>query len=114
LPLPLIKVKNLNDFANNLVMKENEVLNNETENHTIEKWNKILQDYDNYVKEYLKDYKKSLQGNSISLSKYPYMKIKSEALYKKLKKATDKKILTESQIKEILKIQLKIVTACCE
>lgn len=46
-------------------MTENEVLNSETENHPIEKWNKILQDYNNYVKEYLKDYKKLLQVNII-------------------------------------------------
>ena len=40
-----------------------------------------------YVKEYLKHYKKSLKGNSISLSKYPYFKLKSESLNKKLNKS---------------------------
>lgn len=93
---------------------ENTVTVKEKENQVFDKWNKRLQDYDNYVKEYLKNYKKSLQGNTVSLSKYPYMKIKSEALNKKLNKAMDKGLLTKNQIKRILKIQLKIVNKCCD
>lgn len=97
---------------------ENEIENTdsvkEKENRVFDKWNKILQDYDNYVKEYLKNYKKSLQGNIISFSKYPYMKIKSEALNKKLHKAIDKGLLTKNQMKKFLKIQLKIVNKCCD
>jgi di/tripeptidase len=97
---------------------ENEVQNTvtvkEKENQVCDKWNKKIQDYDNYVKEYLKNYKKSLQKNTVSLSKYPYMKIKSEALNKKLNKAMDNGLLTKTQIKKILKIQLKIVNKCCD
>lgn len=93
---------------------ENTVTVKEKENQVFDKWNKRLQDYDNYVKEYLKNYKKSLQGNTVSLSKYPYMKIKSEALNKKLNKAMDKGLLTKNQVKRILKIQLKIVNKCCD
>lgn len=95
---------------------ENEIENTDSvkENRVFDKWNKILQDYDNYVKEYLKNYKKSLQGNIISFSKYPYMKIKSEALNKKLNKAMEKGLLTKNQMKKFLKIQLKIVNKCCD
>ena len=97
---------------------ENEVQNTvtvkEKENQVCDKWNKKIQDYDNYVKEYLKNYKKSLQKNTVSLSKYPYMKIKSEAINKKLNKAMDNGLLTKTQIKKILKIQLKIVNKCCD
>ncbi|SFF09495.1 hypothetical protein [Flavobacterium xueshanense] len=97
---------------------ENEVQNTvtvkEKENQVCDKWNKKIQDYENYVKEYLKNYKKSLQKNTVSLSKYPYMKIKSEALNKKLNKAMDNGLLTKTQIKKILKIQLKIVNKCCD
>jgi len=97
---------------------ENEVQNTvtvkEKENQVCDKWNKKIQDYDNYVKEYLKNYKKSLQKNTFSLSKYPYMKIKSESLNKNLNKAMDKGLLTKTQIKKILKIQLKIVNKCCD
>ncbi|SEG39741.1 hypothetical protein [Flavobacterium urumqiense] len=79
-----------------------------------EKWNKRVDDYENYVKEYITHYKKSLKGNSISLSKYPYMKVKWEALGLKLDKAKKKELLTNKQMKKVLRIQLKIVNTCCE
>src|SRR3970040_1183935 len=79
-----------------------------------EKWNKRVDDYENYVQEYITHYKKSLKGNSISLSKYPYMKVKWEALGLKLDKAITKELLTNKQIKKVLRIQLKIVTTCFE
>ncbi|MFV5699807.1 hypothetical protein ACM55H_15695 [Flavobacterium sp. ZT3R17] len=78
------------------------------------KWNKLVDDYVNYVKEYVLNYKKALKGNSISLSKYPYMRAKSEALGLKLDKAQEKELLTKEQIKKILKIKMKIVNSCCE
>lgn len=79
-----------------------------------DKWDKHLHDCKNYVKEYIKHYKKSLTGNPISLAKYPYMKIKSELLAERINEAQDKSILTEKQIKRFSKIKLKIVTSCCE
>lgn len=78
------------------------------------KWVKRVDDYSNYAKEYIIHYKKSLKGNSVSLSKYPYMKAKCEALGIKLSKAEKKKLLTNQQIKKILKIQIKIVHSCCD
>lgn len=97
---------------------ENEVHNTvtvkEKENQVCDKWNKKIQDYDNYVKKYLKNYKKSIQKNTVSLSKYPYMKIKSETINKKLNKAMDNGLLTKTQIKKFFKIQLKIVNKCCD
>jgi hypothetical protein len=79
-----------------------------------QKWDKRVDDYENYVKEYITHYKKSLKGNSISLSKYPYMKVKWKALGLKLNKAIKKEILTTKQIKKVLRTQLKIVTTCSE
>ena len=79
-----------------------------------DKWDKRVCDYGNYVKEYITHYKKSLKGNSISLSKYPYMKVKGEALGLQLEKAQKKELLTNNQLKKILKIKLKIITNCCE
>ncbi|UQD57556.1 hypothetical protein [Flavobacterium sp. K5-23] len=75
----------------------------------VDKWNKRLDDYNNYVKEYIKHYKKSLNGNAISLTKYPYMKIKSEGLAERINKAQDKNILTESQVKRVYKIKMKLI-----
>jgi hypothetical protein len=78
------------------------------------KWNKLVDDYMNYVNEYVLNYKKSLKGSSISLSKYPYMRAKSEALSLKLDKAQKKELLTKKQIKKILKIKMKIINSCCD
>ncbi len=76
------------------------------------KWDKCLDDYENYTIEYIKQYKKSLKGNSISLSKYPYMKAKSEVLCEKLNGAKNLDFLTEKQLKRISKILMKIAEVC--
>ncbi|MES2574318.1 MAG: hypothetical protein V4572_05205 [Bacteroidota bacterium] len=85
-------------------------IKNCTEKPLNKKWKKCLDDYNNYTKEYIKHYKKSLQGNSISLSIYPYMKARSEALYQQLFDAKEKSLLTEKQIKRIYKIQIQIAS----
>ncbi len=72
------------------------------------KWKKRLDDYNNYTIEYIKHYQKSLQGNSISLSIYPYMKARTEALYEQLFDAKNKSLLTKKQIKKMCKIQFKL------
>lgn len=64
------------------------------------KWDKCLVDYKNYTKEYIKHYKKSINGNCISLSIYPHMKAKSEALFAQLFLAQEKDFLTKKQIKK--------------
>ena len=80
--------------------------------HLSKKWDKYLDDYNNYLKEYFKHYKKSLKGNLISLSKYPYMRARSLALYERLFDAMNKSILTEKQVKRIYKIQIRIIATC--
>jgi hypothetical protein len=79
----------------------------------LDKWDEKLNDYDNYVKAYLIRYKKSLKGNTISLSKYPYLKVKSESLSKKLNKGMQNELLTKKQLAKVFKIREKIVNACC-
>lgn len=69
------------------------------------KWKKHLVDYKNYTKAYLKHYKKSLTGNLISLSQYPYMKARAEVLYQQLFEAKKKNLLTEEQVQKLEKIQ---------
>lgn len=76
------------------------------------KWDKCLDDYNNYLKEYIKHYKKSLNDNLISFLKYPYMKAKSEAIYERLSDAQNKALLTKKQIKRIAKIQTRIANTC--
>lgn len=98
--------------------KDAEIISKNTKNCTEKplnnKWDKRLDDYDNYVKEYITHYKKSLKGNPVSLSKYPYMRAKSEALGEQLNEAQNKAILTEKQLKRVSRIQMKIVYACCD
>jgi hypothetical protein len=77
------------------------------------KWDNCLDDYENYLKEYIKHYKKSLKGNLVSLSKYPYMKARTETLLDQLNTAQNKGYLTEKQVKRISKIQMKILYTCC-
>jgi hypothetical protein len=76
------------------------------------KWDNYLFDYNNYLKKYIKHYKRSLNGNQYSLVVYPYMKIKSEMLCKKLNEALLKNCLNEKQIKRFSKIRLKIFRNC--
>ncbi len=88
------------------------VIENSTDKPLKNKWDKCLDDYNNYLKEYIKHYKKSLNGNTLSLSKYPYMKAKSEDLYERLTGARKKSLITKKQIKKLAKIQIQIVNSC--
>lgn len=78
----------------------------------VNKWDKYLVDYNNYTKEYIKHYKKSIEGDTASLTKYPYLKAKSELLFKKLFDAQKKTLLRQKQIKRMNQIQIKIATPC--
>ncbi|WP_016990532.1 hypothetical protein [Flavobacterium sp. ACAM 123] len=93
------------------------VLDNTTErneNFIDNKWGNQLIDYKNYVKECIKHYKKAQKGNEVSLAIFPYMKVKWDALNDLLTAATKKNLLTEKQIKKIIKIQSKIVNTSAE
>jgi hypothetical protein len=99
------------------INKKTTVLDNtaeRNENFVDNKWGNQLSDYKNYVKEYIKHYKKAKKGNEVSLAIYPYMKVKWEALNDRLTAATKKNLLTEKQIKKIIKIKSKIVNSSAE
>jgi uncharacterized SAM-dependent methyltransferase len=72
-------------------------------------WENQFVDYTNYAKEYITHYKRAQQGDEVSLSIYPYMRVKWEELNNSLSTATTENLLTEKQIKKILKIQNKIL-----
>lgn len=78
----------------------------------VNKWDKYLVDYNNYTKEYIKHYKKSIEVDTASLTKYPYLKAKSELLFEKLFDAQKKTLLRQKQIKRMNQIQIKIATPC--
>ena len=73
------------------------------------KWDRYLDDYNNYVKEYNKHYLNAQKGDERSISLYPYMKEKWEALKKRLVKAYNNKRLSEKQVRRVIKINMKIV-----
>lgn len=75
----------------------------------IKKWDKSLVDFNNYTRKYIKHYKKSLTGNLVSLSTYPYMKIRTEIIAERLLKAQKKSILSTKQIERFVKIKMKVV-----
>jgi hypothetical protein len=75
------------------------------------KWDKYLDDYNNYVKEYKKHYENSQNGDEISLSLCPYMRAKWEDLKERIIRGYCKKCLTKKQVKRVIKINMKIVKA---
>jgi hypothetical protein len=90
------------------------VIENTEKAHTTgnSKWDRCLDDYNNYVKEYNKHYLNAQKGDEKSISLYPYMKEKWEGIKKRLIKAYKKKRLSERQISRVIKINMKIVKAC--
>lgn len=81
----------------------------ETKKPNTNKWDNYLIDYNNYLKTYIKHYKRSVKGNLKSLAIYPYMKLKAEVIRKKLIYAERKNILNNEQLKKLSKIKLKII-----
>lgn len=97
-------------------MKKNEtaIVVNDSEKNTckkLNKWDKLLDDYSNYIKKYIKHYKKHLKGNIDSSCKYLNMKAKFEDLNTKLNQAQSEQLLTKKQINRKSKIQMKIIYA---
>lgn len=94
--------------------KENIIIpkNQNAEKPLSSKWEKRLDDYNNYTKEYIEHYQKALQGNTASLSIYPYMKARSEALYEQLYYAGQQSLLTEKQIQLITRIYNQKIKTC--
>lgn len=82
-----------------------------TNNNRTKDWDKILDDYEDYVNEYIKFYKKAMSGDMSALEKYPELLEKAEELEKSLQKAQDNNNLSSSQIKRISNIQNKIINA---
>lgn len=74
-------------------------------------WNKILDDYDDYIDEYIKYYKKAKNGDTSALQEYPKLMEKAETLQKSLDKASKDNSLSSEQISRLTKIQSKIINA---
>lgn len=73
-------------------------------------WNEVLDEYEKYIDQYIKMYKKAMDGDMSAITEYASMLEKAESLENKLKNAKDG-TLTASQVKRMTKIQNKMISA---
>ena len=75
-------------------------------------WDKILDDYENYIDEYLKFFKKANEGDMSAMLEYNELLEKAEKLDRQLTDADDQ--LTNRQLSRFAKIQNKMTDAMLE
>ncbi|MBF2708331.1 DUF6591 domain-containing protein [Flavobacterium soyangense] len=74
-------------------------------------YDKMLDDYEEYVVEYVKFYKKAMKGDTDALSEYPAMMEKATELQKSMQEAQGNDQLSMEQITRMSKIQTKMLQA---
>jgi hypothetical protein len=72
-------------------------------------FDQMIDDYEDYIDEYIKFYKKAMNGDLTALSNYPKMLEKAEAMDKSMSAAQGD--MTAKQVARFLKIQLKLTNA---
>lgn len=72
-------------------------------------WDKILNEYEKYVDQYIKTYKKAMNGDMTAMSEYVKLAEKAQKLADKLEKAEDE--MTTAQLKRYAKITEKMQKA---
>ena len=73
-----------------------------------EDWDAVLDEYESFIDQYLKLYKKAQAGDASALSEYASMLEKAESLGKKLENAEDE--LTPAQAKRMVELQQKLTS----
>lgn len=76
-----------------------------------ENWDKMLDDYDEYVTSYVKLYKKAMKGDNNALSEYPAMMEKATDLQESMTNAQNDNQLSQIQLTRMAKIQGKMLAA---
>lgn len=76
-----------------------------------EDWDKMLTDYDEYVTQYVKLYKKAMKGDNSALTEYPAMMEKATALQESMANAQKDNQLSTTQLTRMAKIQAKMLAA---
>ena len=74
-------------------------------------WDKMLDDYELYVTDYVALYKRAIKGDNDAFLAYPELLEKAENLEKSMKEAEKNKQLTAAQLKRMTKIQVKMIEA---
>ncbi len=82
-----------------------------TNNSNGNDWDNILDEYENYVNDYISLYKKAMNGDTSALSEYTNMLKNAEKLQKSLEKAKKGNTLSKTQMNRMLKIQNKMLNA---
>lgn len=83
----------------------------ETETSGSEDYDKMLDDYDEYVTEYVSFYKKAMKGDQSALAEYPAMMEKAAKLQESMQQAQGNNQLSVKQITRMSKIQTKMLQA---
>ena len=74
-------------------------------------YDKMLNDYNEYVNQYMSLYKKAIQGDSSALTEYPKMMEKATEIEQSLKSIQNNNDLNALQIKRLSEIQSKMLKA---
>lgn len=72
-------------------------------------WDKILNEYEKYVDQYIKTYKKAMSGDMTAMTEYVKLAEKAQKLAAKLENAEDE--MTTAQLKRYAKITEKMSKA---
>lgn len=72
-------------------------------------WDSVLDEYEDYVNQYIKLYKKAMEGDMSAMSEYAGMLEKAQSLFSKLENAQGE--MTAAQISRMNSIQMKMVNA---
>lgn len=72
-------------------------------------WDSVLDEYEDYVDQYVKLYKKAMAGDMSAMSEYAGMLEKAQSLFSKLENAQGE--MTAAQISRMNSIQMKMVNA---
>jgi hypothetical protein len=74
-------------------------------------YDKVLDDYDQYVTEYVKFYKKAMKGDNSAMSEYPIIMEKATELQKSMEEAQGNNELSIEQSRRMSEIQNKMLKA---
>jgi hypothetical protein len=72
-------------------------------------WDDLLDEYEEYVDQYIKVYKKAMAGDMAALSEYMKLAEKAQSIAKKIEKS--KGSMTSAQLQRYLKITKKMADA---
>lgn len=94
------------DSANDETNEEVASVSTDSEN-----WDNVLDNYDKYVDEYIKFFKKAKAGDATAMMEYPALMEKATSFQTSLESAKDDNSLSASQSARMMKIQMKMIKA---